>query len=536
MNTIDIALARTLGDRHLRPDLDRHLHLLDGNAWNVVRVIAAPEVAATVGGQHTLWMLVNLLARQFAVIHELQIAVPPLSVEPGVALFGESGNLAATLIGTARAVAGNAMRVYKADNLVRTPAAEVIVGRLEPQASTRFSIAALGSGWRAFAGRPDRAPTCAPTGRNSVGPYFAACVAAGEVFKHLRGLRDGRGRFVEALFLSLWDFRESDSWEGLSAGDWPAALDLPPFYLIGCGAVGQAVAAATAAADKVCGYATTIDGETNDRENLNRYPLATQADINNVAKSELTARFLRRGGLDACSYAGAWPGYAYDPSRLPQPEDIRDEEIEYRYPLILSCVDKNSARHGIQNFWPEFLMGGSTQGLAFEVNAYDMQSPYECLKCFNRPEPADPSDSEIVKGLLALDGNVRRALAEARGADYGVLEAYLSDPKCGQLGAAEIRKFRDDSVDWSVGFVSVAAGTALAAQLFKYALKGRSAFPLELGNSVRFNFLNPGLRWTKHLRRADCECTCAGRAEYRRLWLRHRWKRQYDASHDRRVG
>jgi hypothetical protein len=81
----------------------------------------AAAVARTIGDQHTLWMLVNLLARQFAVIHELQIAVAPVPLEPGVALFGESDDIAQTLVRTARLVAGAAMQPGAA--LDKAPAA-----------------------------------------------------------------------------------------------------------------------------------------------------------------------------------------------------------------------------------------------------------------------------------------------------------------------------------------------------------------------------------------------------------------------------
>jgi molybdopterin/thiamine biosynthesis adenylyltransferase len=517
MNGIDLDRARQLGDRHLRADLDDRLGRVAQGTWNVVRVTASTTVSETFGAQHTLWMLVNLLARQFAVVHELQIAVPSLPLSPGVALFGEAEDLEQTLVRSAEMVAGSAMRVRAVQARGEPCTAEIIVGRLESSLAARFSISALGSGWRAFAGRPEHAPAMLPEGRNALGPYFAACLAAGEVFKHLRGLRDGKGHFIEALFLSLWDFEARDSWEALPEGEWRSPLNLPIFWLVGCGAVGQALAAALAACQDVRGYCTAIDGERIDLPNLNRYPLATQLELD-VSKSELTAHYLRYGSIEAYAYTGRWPAYASDSNRPPQRDDVQKLEADYRYPLVLSCVDKNTARHAIQNFWPGYLMGGSTSGFAIEVNAYDMQSPFECLKCFNRPEPAGPSNNDIVAELRALPPDERRARADSHGADWAALEAYLADPKCGRLGEAEITKFRDEAVDWSVGFVSVAAGTVLAAQLLKYAILGRGAFPEEKGNSLRFNFFNPALLWTKHLRRSECDCARDGRADYERLW------------------
>jgi hypothetical protein len=43
-------------------------------------------------------------------------------------------------------------------------------------------------------------------------------------------------------------------------------------------------------------------------------------------------------------------------------------------------------------------------------------------------------------------------------------------------------------------------------------------FPEGKGNSLRFNFFNPAPRWTKHLRRPECECGKEGRADFEHLW------------------
>jgi molybdopterin/thiamine biosynthesis adenylyltransferase len=517
MNAPDLEVARLFGDRHLRPDLDDRFGSQIEGANHVVRVSAGADVSQTIGGQHALWMAVNLLARQFAVVHELQVAVPPGPLKSGVALFGEAEDLEQTLVRTGQMVAGNAMCV-RAVQGQEACNAEIIVGRSKNNPIGTFSVAALGSGWRVFAGRPESTPAVLPEGTNALGPYFSACLAAGEVFKHLRGLRAGKGRFIDALYLSLWDFEIGDSWDALPEGEWRCPFIVPFFWLIGCGAVGQALAAALAACQDVRTSCTTIDCENVDPTNLNRYPLSTQWDLGQVSKSELTASYLRQGGIQAHYYRGNWPNYATDPSRPAQPEDAEKLESQFRYPLVVSCVDKNSARHAIQNFWPEYLIGGSTSGLAIEVNAYDMRSPFECLKCFNPIEPAGLTNNELVAKLLAMPPLERRVHAEERGADCTALEAYLVDPKCGRLGEVEIQKFRDEGADWSVGFISVAAGTVLTGQLLRFAILGRAAFTEHKGNSLRFSFFNPAPRWTKHLRRAECECAKDGRADYEQLW------------------
>jgi hypothetical protein len=67
---IDLELARRLGDRHLRMGTG-------GDAATgekkLVRVSIAADAGRTKGGQLLAWMLCNLLARQFAIIHGLEI-------------------------------------------------------------------------------------------------------------------------------------------------------------------------------------------------------------------------------------------------------------------------------------------------------------------------------------------------------------------------------------------------------------------------------------------------------------------------------
>lgn len=519
MNDINYDLALNLGNRHLRSDLNNKLGAIDLGKRHVVRLNATAPVAATVGGQHTLWLLANLLARQFSVIQEIEICLPKVPLQTGIALFGAEENLPTTIARTVELVAGSTMRVRLTEDPSVEVNAEIIVGLPKRLAKAPFRVGVLGSGWNLFVGDSDCVPDIVPADRNPFGPYFAACIAAGEIFKWLRGLRENRGHYIKSLNLSLWDYAQYGTWTELPSGEWPLSLKLPPLYLIGAGAVGQAVAAALTASRELCGYATIIDGDQIEDTNLNRYLLAIQGD-EQVWKSELLAKYLRAGGFEVYPYCSDWPNYAYDSARPPQRNDLLALEAAYRYRLILSCVDTNRARHAIQRFWPEYLIGGSTLELGLSVAAYDMHSPYECLMCSNPIEPAIPSIEAIANELRRLTHQGRHAWAEEHGADLQILEDYLSNPRCGHLGEQEIAKFgnEDRGTDWSVGFVSVAAGTLLAAQLVKHSLLGSTAFPSNLGNTLRFNFLNPRPQWSKHCRRNKCECITNGKSDYGLLW------------------
>lgn len=514
----DRDLARRLGDRHLRGEVGPKL--AHSNCWNRVAVVASLEVAVTEGGQHLLWMVTNLLARQFSIIHELVVSVPTVPIHPGCFPFGGGKNLQLALLNVAKMVAGSAMVVTMSPCLPQDARLSVTVGRAPELRMEIPTVAALGDGSGAFCGLPHHLPADVPVDRCPLGPYFAACLAAGEVFKHLTGLHPGAGRHPDALFYSVWEHRAYDGWENIPDHVLPQFIPLPDVYLVGLGAVGQALLAALVAWPGLQGYLTLIDKDTIDGTNLNRYILAVRESVG-ASKVDLAKTYLEAAGFMAYAYPGTWQEYTQDYSRPPQRPDLAEKERAFRYELVLSCVDKNSARHAIQNFWPRIVIGGSTSDLRAMVSLYNINSGGECLKCFNPVETASTIE-QFAEKIRTIPAYERRKLCEQTGVDAALVETYLKDPRCGTLEETALRRFREQTQehDWSVGFVSVAAGLLLASRLVRVAIHGiQDAFPLQEGNSAFFNFFNPGPRWSKMNARIDCECQTHGFEEYRRLWV-----------------
>lgn len=268
-------------------------------------------------------------------------------------------------------------------------------------------------------------------------------------------------------------------------------------------------------------HVTIVDRDKIDDEgtNLNRCVLATQEDIG-AMKCELTGALLRRSGTPVHLHPNMWEHYLDPNNREPQRADIVALEQVLKYPIIVSCVDQNFARHALQKCWPRCLLGGSTNRMGIEVVLYDMEPEYECLMCSN-PLPKVDSIEEIAMRFKGLTLEEQESRAAQSGIDLDCVLKYLASPKCGSLAEEELRKFANAELGSqpSVGFVSAGAGIVLAAQLLKYALLGRSVFPTDLGNTIRFNFLNPTrFRWSKHKRKEECECASRGLDCYRRLW------------------
>lgn len=502
-SVVDQDLALHLGDRHLALPSVGFQAAVGGRA--VVRIVCGRRLAACYAGQHLLWMLTCLLARQFAVVHEIQLDLPKgVPLLPGVALFGAGADLLETLEQTVDLIAGMAVRPNGPKG---RPTLFISVG-----AGRGDGVGVLGDGWNAFVGDPGEVPALIPASSNSLGPHFAACLGAGEAFKRLRGLRPDAGEFPRQLGVSLWDLR-TGPWATLGVGP-RLPLELDPFYVIGGGAVAQALFSATASSG-VRTHATAIDDDRLDGSNLNRCSLSTMADIGKP-KVEIIRDALSQTNVNVCPAQVRWPAYALD--RLSgQRADLRELEDAFQYSLILSCVDKNDARHAIQRYYPRVLWGGSTHELRLTIANYAMGSPYECLRCSN-PLPAVPEVEVVAARLRQLAPAARSEECARRGVDPNLVDEYLRRPECGTLGEEEIRKFRDAGPkDWSVGFVSVAAGTLLAAKLLQRGL-GQDPFQTQNGHSYSFNFRYPGGRWYMRPRRAECECSGHGLEMYRALW------------------
>lgn len=521
MSSFDRGLARRLGDRHIRV-LDALRGSMDESELvaGTIRLSATPILANTIAGQQATWMISNLLARLYGVVRAIEIDVPEAPLLCRLPLAGEAEDLKSAVLNTIRAVADSTMRAVDASvaGESRAVVMEVVVGAREPTTEPRRVVSCVADGWNMFVGDPVHAPDVVPSSSNSVGPFMAACVAVGEVFKEVCKLKEGKGARPEAKYLSLWDLREYDAWGAMPDQPLPALIELPPMYLVGVGAVGQAVLATLAVTPGISGYLTLVDGDELDEAgtNLNRHVLATIDDLR-TPKVDVAYERLKEYGLAMYPYAGRWPDYAYDNTRPNQRSDLERLESDFRYDVILSCVDKNAARQAIQNFWPRHLIGGSTLDMKVAVTSYDMESPYECLKCSNPVAPVRPIE-DIAEWLADHPEPERRALAELHGADVAAVEAFVSDPECGSLGEQELSKFDAEIPDPSVGFVSVASGVVLAAQAIKKHGIGVDAFPEERGCEVGFNFLNLWFKWSKHLRRRDCQCTEEGAEEYAQLW------------------
>lgn len=508
-----------LSDRHFRAD---PLGILaDPTVAGQGRVLIAinPNLAATKAGQDTLWMLANLLGRQFRLVTGITLDIPShVPLLPRVAAFGESLSLRDTIANSVRLVAGQHVDVRDgADAAVHQ--IEIVIGRPlgAPRAPIRLAVYA--DGWRLFLGRHSDVPIAQPRSAMTFAPYLAACFAAGEVFKLLRGLKPGKGEFIGTkcdLFLSLWSEMPGTSWNELDPGPDSNGHCLPTSYFAGAGAVAQAAALTIGGLPNITAYATVIDPESLDLSNDNRYALSTIGD-DTAPKAPLLGKFLQCRGIGHYNFPGTWQSYVTRQNRLPNRDDLASLEGRYLYDLVLSCLDDNSARHAIQNLWPRLIIGGSTHGLTAKATTYDMAGEQLCLKCYNPVIARNDVVRERFEEARGMDAVSRDAFFRAHGLNPTAANAHLQNPACGQLSEQDLERFASGDPLMSVGFVSVAAGVLLACELVRLTVAG-GILPSSEGATLMANFYKPSLRRLRSGPEYGCDCVTRRAGDWANQW------------------
>ncbi len=234
-------MSQCISNRH-ESDLGGHFSPFGDVKPVGVSVIVPKELAAFPAVQHTAWMLVNLLARFAGVVNCVSIECPPGIPQAGriIPLALRSADLDVALLHGGRAIG-----VVPVENnlpLERT----IVVGN--GVASTDGLLFCLGSGWcGGFARSHDFMRTLDPKSSLPIGPYIAACLAAGEVFKAAR-MQANTYESPASAFYSAYSHRASDS----PIPDGPSTANASiQASLAGVGAVGCAMLHALADAKGV---------------------------------------------------------------------------------------------------------------------------------------------------------------------------------------------------------------------------------------------------------------------------------------------
>ena len=443
--------AADIGDRHSRP-----VGGLGDGGGLAVRILAGPQ--SRLADQHLLACLVNLLCRLAGSVSAIAIDVDDDAVSAVPLPNGAAeGPTFERLRAFAHWATGGAIPVTR-----RLDVEDAFTISLDPDAPMDMvSLYAEGLGWIAWVGTSPPRPTGAPDDGNPIGPWFTACLAAGEVFKHARGLR--KGRFARNDGYSLW-CGGTGSPVDLEQGPTLVGHAVPPFYLVGAGAVGQGLLAILGVSG-VQTFVVTIDDDVHDGTNLNRCFIAGTADVPRP-KVDAVARYRSLTGLAGAEFAGTLSQFVVNGPLVEMPPAMREAQAEERFELIVSAVDKNTSRADVQGVRPELVVGGSTDQLTARAMTYGLRAGDPCLACYNPPEVVGVVRGKLdrrIRELTEIDG---RAMLADKGLDAAAIDAVIDhvrkSPICGSAGDQALGVLATASQrEFSASFVSL-AGAILA--------------------------------------------------------------------------
>lgn len=448
---------------------DRHSRNVDGlkpasEQRPLCVQVRANAAAHTPAGQHLIIALCNLLCRMTDVVAEIILDFPDASTLVVLPHRNDATTLVAAAASMVEWAVGSEVRISSAP-VSAVPDLCLCVGGDVEGVEGAQALHALAKGWVAWVGLRSHAATeHSDTGSpNPLGPYFAACLLAGEVFKHSRGLE--RGRWIDDFGHSLWS-GETGPWGELTDGPALSGAELQAIYIVGAGAVGQGLLNLIGAARLQSTFVVTLDDDRHDRTNLNRCFLAG-VDDQDSSKVDVVARFRRLSGFDGFEFAGTLRDYLVG-SKPGLRADLAGLEARDIYEYVVSCVDKGTSRQDLQGLWPRLIFGGSTSGLTAKTNIYDLAAGSPCLGCHNPPEKDGDTLRKLEQQVRGLTSNEQRAFFEGKVPDVQAVLDYLdAGEECGKVGEAAFRAMAlASSREFSVSFVSMAAATLLASRMF----------------------------------------------------------------------
>jgi hypothetical protein len=428
------------------PVASRHAGTLGGKLLPLGRVDqldltihVTPGAASSPSVQHTAWMLINLMARCEGIVRKIVLSCPrDVTLADRVIPFvrdtlplREALLQAAAAIGVVPVVLGE------------TSSWVLVVGQGDILPRARY---VWGNGW---SGGVSTTPiTFSPEPCDlPFGPYVAACLAAGEIFKAAR-LPSGNYQPVTSAFYNLWAHQGGSAPTDCGPSD--VAVDIDG-ALAGAGAVGCSLLHTLWACRQLRGTLSIYDNDPSGVEtsNLNRYVLFGRGDVGKM-KSSSAAAILGTSNVQ-------W-----------QAHDSDFESAKKRPGRIISAVDSNRARQAIQMNYPSRLFSGSTYDLRAEVLRCGPPGIGACLKCFNTIERRQ-SDSEVHAELAKRSDSEIASLAAVAGVTLAAAKEWLSKPRCGMPGERllSVMTRAEGEPSFAVPFVSAMAGTMLAAEFIK---------------------------------------------------------------------
>jgi hypothetical protein len=219
----------------------------------------------------------------------------------------------------------------------------------------------------------------ASPGANPLSAMAAATLGIGELFRSLFADLLPHPRNAPSPFaLNLLTLGEPTQTPPL-----PERIELGAVHLAGCGAIGQAFAAALRELP-INGTLIAVDPECLDEGNLQRYLLGLAADVG-VAKPALIERAFASSELVVEPIEDVWGSEA----RCGPGQDT-----------VVAALDTKQGRIELQAGLPRELFNAWTQPADIGVSRHQAFGIDPCLACLGWPKGSRPSRSEMIASAL----------------------------------------------------------------------------------------------------------------------------------------
>jgi hypothetical protein len=382
---------------------------------------------------HTLELLTDLLARLYP-----RLAIVPLPSSErddcdGVARTSTT-SLAETLRGRATVINP---RIELTSSL-EDATVLVVIGMTAPRPVAPSATAALSDGAAEDGGRPQtiyagssgwnaRLSAHMPVGsgrsENPFGAGTAACLAAAVVFRTVFAAELGlaepsvssAGPVPEWTNLSLLELQVSTNAGPVAAPDvsMPTrveavrGVDIGESFLVGAGAIGEAVIWALARMPRLEGTLHVVDDEAVELSNLQRYVLTTQESVGQPKVDIASHEFTK--AVESSESARKAVAVVPQPTTWGAFLEARDD---YTLDRVLLALDSAEDRMAAQASLPRWIANAWTQPDNLGVSRHDFLGEGPCVCCLYFP--TGPRKSKDVLYTEALRCTTQAELMEVR--------------------------------------------------------------------------------------------------------------------------
>lgn len=492
-----------------------------------VAVVVSQDSARQPQGQLLATFLVNLLARLFPVVRDLDVYIPQDAKLSVLVPRWSARTLRATIEAFLIALDPLTKCQVGSDVLSRGYDCTLMIGDDLDLVADLF----VGSrGW--LAAVSSNTPQPVDGNPNPVGAYTAAAFGAAEVWKRL--LFPHKDSFPGIPIVPIDGSRSFSCYDydndGAAIGpDFPEPVDIGDLTIIGLGAGGGAMAYTLASIENLAAQFLGVEPDETTDTGLNRAVCAIAADAQK-----------QRPKADVIGDAfHANLGVSFRPVMLPFDDALQGMKPS-EFKRVVAAVHSRAARRSIQTETPEILWdAGATETGEFYLWRV-VFGKTQCLAC-RFDENGDPElekAMQLQKGLgLSVDTWVKKLRDNERFTieDIESIKARIEESdidaelpsvgqrfgdwevdQCGKLGLPD----PDDEIP--IPFAPVLAGVLVAGEVIKQALFPSAVLDSRYWNTLLGRFM-PHNCQQRLPQRADCPiCTRpAFVSQYHRRWANH---------------